>query len=798
MFKLPFIILIFFSVIAYAQSPHGEKFKLDCENCHTSENWTVKSEDVKFEHSKTSFPLIGQHQSVGCRACHTSLVFSGTKTQCFNCHVDMHSNTVGVDCGRCHEPTSWIIRNVNVLHQAGRFPLVGKHLNARCEQCHTQITELKFPPLGIRCFDCHSNDYYSAKSPDHASGNFSTDCQDCHNLTDAQWNMTHFVHDFFPLAGGHNLQNCFKCHQQNKFTGLSKECITCHQSNYNSAKNPDHLAAGFPTKCESCHNINSWQQASFDHNTTKFPLTGVHINVQCATCHQNGYANISTDCYSCHKSNFDNSTNPNHLTGGFPTTCNVCHNTNSWHPASFDHNLTQFPLSGAHTTVQCNTCHQNGYTNISTDCYSCHKSNFDNSTNPNSCCCWISYYLYYLSYNNWMETCNVRSRWKIFPIYSGSHNGKWNSCSDCHSNSSNYAVFSCTSCHDHNQTDMDNKHQGIQGYVYSSDACFNCHPNGSSEGSFNHATSAFPLSGAHTTVSCSNCHTSGYAGTPTTCISCHQANYNGTTNPNHTTLGLSTDCSTCHTTSVGWKPAQFSIHSNYFALTGAHATISTSCASCHNGNYTNTAKTCVGCHQTNYNSTTNPSHTSLGLATDCATCHTTSAGWKPAQFPIHGNYFALTGAHAAISTNCAGCHNGNYTNTAKTCVGCHQTNYDNTTDPNHTAAGFPTDCQPCHNTTAWKPATFDHDGKYFPVYSGRHKDKWTNCSDCHTNSNNYAVFSCITCHDHNQTVMNEAHQGVQGYVYISDACLSCHPTGSSEGAFNHADLWISINRSTYN
>jgi hypothetical protein len=786
MFRLSFIIIIVFSVLISAQSPHGKKFKLDCESCHTTDSWVVNPGEAKFEHNKTSFPLFGQHKSVGCRACHSSLEFSETKSQCFNCHVDMHSNTVGNDCVRCHEPTSWLVRNINVLHQAGRFPLVGKHLNARCEQCHLQYTELKFPPLGIRCFDCHSSDYYSAKSPDHAAGNFSTECQDCHNLNDAQWNMTNFAHSFFPLVGGHNLQTCFSCHKNKNFTGLSKECVTCHQSNYNSAKNPDHISAGFPTKCESCHNINSWQPANFDHNTTKFPLSGKHTNVQCSVCHQNGYANISTDCYSCHKSNYDNSTNPNHVAGGFPTTCNTCHNTNGWTPATFDHSLTKFPLTGTHTTVQCSSCHQNGYTNTSSDCYSCHKSNYDNSTNPNHIAA---------AFPTDCQTCHTTTGWKpatfdhdgkYFPIYSGSHNGKWSNCSDCHTNSSNYAVFSCITCHDHNQTDTDSKHQGVQGYTYSSSACYSCHPRGSSDGSFNHATSVFPLSGAHTTVSCSNCHTNGYAGTPTTCVSCHQTNYNSTSNPNHTTLALSTDCSTCHTTNTGWKPAQFPIHSNYFTFTGAHSTIAGDCASCHNGNYTNTAKTCVGCHQTNYNGTTNPSHTTLGLSTDCSTCHTTNTGWKPAQFPIHSNYFALTGAHATISSNCATCHNGNYTNTAKTCVGCHQANYNSTTDPNHIAAAFPTDCQTCHTTTAWKPATFDHDGKYFPIYSGSHNGRWSNCSDCHTNNSNYAVFSCITCHEHNQSETDSKHQGVQGYSYTSSACYSCHPRGNSDGSFNHA------------
>jgi hypothetical protein len=1008
--RLSLIIYLFSAFLLNAQSPHGKNFNLDCGVCHNSKSWVVNNNEVKFDHSRTKFSLSGQHEAVSCKMCHVTLKFSEAKTQCFECHKDIHANTVGPDCERCHETSSWLVSDVNKLHQSGRFPLLGKHLAAQCEQCHFQFDKLQFPVQGVQCFDCHSADYYSAKSPDHVAGNFSYQCQDCHNFTDAQWNISQFNHDFFPLVGGHNIKDCFSCHKQNQFAGLSMECISCHQANFESAKNPDHIANNFPVKCENCHNINSWQPASFNHNLTNFPLTGAHLNQQCSVCHQNGYTAISSDCYSCHKTSYDNSQNPNHISAGFPASCQSCHTTTAWSPASFDHNSTKFPLTGSHVNVQCSACHQNSYANISTDCYSCHKSNYDNTNNPNhnaagfstdcqtchNTTAWqpatfdhdgqyfpiysgshnnrwnactdchtnnsnysvfscitchdhnqtdtdnqhqgIQGYVYLsnacyschprgssdgsfnhatsifpltgahtivdcagchtngyagtptdcvachqVNYNNtsnpnhtalalstdcstchttntgWRpaqfpvhsnyfaftgahttiandcaschngtytntpktcvgchqnnyngttnpphastgfstdcQACHTTTAWQpatfdhdgqYFPIYSGSHNNRWNTCADCHTNSSNYLVFSCITCHEHNKTDMDNEHRSIQGYEYLSDACYSCHPRGRSEGSFNHATSVFPLTGAHTTVECAGCHANGYSGTPVNCVACHQANYNSTNNPSHTVLALSTDCSTCHTTNSGWKPAQFPIHNNYFAFTGAHTTIANDCSSCHNGNYTNTSKTCVGCHQLNYNNTTNPSHSSLALSTDCSTCHTTNSGWKPAQFPIHSNYFALTGAHAVIANDCSNCHNGDYVNTPKTCVGCHQTNYNSTNNPPHVSMGFSTDCQTCHTTTAWQPATFDHDAQYFPVYSGSHNGKWNTCSDCHTNSTNYNVFSCTICHEHNQTDTDNDHRSVQGYVYSSSACFSCHPKGTANGSFNHA------------
>jgi hypothetical protein len=252
---------------------------------------------------------------------------------------------------------------------------------------------------------------------------------------------------------------------------------------------------------------------------------------------------------------------------------------------------------------------------------------------------------------------------------------------------------------------MNNKHQGISGYSYSSELCYSCHPTGDGEGAFNHSLSNFPLTGAHTTVTCSQCHSSGYAGTTTVCYDCHQSNYNTASNPNHQSLSISTDCSSCHST---------------------------------------------------------------------------NADWKPATFAIHNNYYAIVGAHTAIANDCNACHNGNYNNAPNTCYGCHQDRYNATTNPNHQSAGFPTECTDCHSQNAWEPSTFNHDNQFFPIYSGKHREKWDACSDCHTNSSNFSVFSCITCHEHNQSEMNDKHSEVSGYEYNSDACFDCHPRGDGD------------------
>jgi hypothetical protein len=188
----------------------------------------------------------------------------------------------------------------------------------------------------------------------------------------------------------------------------------------------------------------------------------------------------------------------------------------------------------------------------------------------------------------------------------------------------------------------------------------------------------------------------------------------------------------------------------------------------------------------NFNASLNPNHAALGIPTTCNTCHSTSPNWVPASFPIHNNYYVLAGAHISIANNCAQCHNGNYNVTPNTCVGCHQADYNQTTSPPHAASQFPTSCTDCHSQTAWSPANWNHDGQYFPIYSGKHKNEWDACTDCHPNPANYAVFTCTTaCHP--QSSMNNKHQGVSGYSYTSTACLNCHPNGSGGKMMNTID-----------
>ncbi len=987
-----------------AQSPHGSTFAIDCAKCHNSEDWSFNTKSNTFNHDSTTFPLIGQHNDLDCRSCHTSLEFKQVSSECVSCHVDMHNQTVGTDCARCHTPTSWIVENVTDLHEKVAFPLMGVHATVNCNECHQGETNVRFNPTGVECINCHRSDYATAVSPDHVKNGFSMDCASCHSITTTDWNTDIVDHSFFPLEQGHNIQDCAACHANGEYSAASPLCISCHQTDFNTTTNPKHTSAGFSTNCMECHTLSpGWKPVdfsthdgqffpiysgkhkgvwndcidchtnsddytqftcvschinpetddlhngvsgynyqdnaclschptggadmAFDHNATNFPLTGAHIGVDCISCHANGYEGTSTACVDCHTADFNQTLNPNHTALGISNDCASCHSTTpGWSPATFANHNDYYALNGAHAMIanDCASCHNGDFNNTPNTCVGCHNGDFTQTTDP-------SHVIGQFSTD--CASCHSESAWMpstfnhdglYFPIYSGKHFGQWSQCIDCHTNTNDYSQFTCISCHTNPETDI--KHSVVTNYTYSDHACLACHPTGDADATFDHNTTNFPLTGAHTNVDCISCHMNGYQGTSTACVDCHTTDFNQALNPNHIALGISNDCASCHSTMPSWSPATFSMHNDYYMLNGAHATIANDCAACHNGNYNNTPNTCVACHTSDYNSTTdpnhlvlqfpddcaschsenawipstfnhdglyfpiysgkhqgqwdqcvdchttagdytqftcitchmnpqtdtehtgvggyvynspaclachpsgdadmvfdhnttsfpltgahigadcischaagyqgtstlcvdchttdfnqalNPNHIALGISNDCATCHTTAAGWSPATFAVHNNYYMLNGAHAAIANDCAACHNGNYNNTPNTCVACHTSDYNSTTDPNHVALQFPNDCASCHSENAWSPSTFDHNAVY--PFVGAHIAIANDCVACHNGNYNNTPNTCIGCHadDFNGTVDPDHEAGM-----FPTECIGCH----SQNAWTPSNL----------
>jgi hypothetical protein len=297
-------------------------------------------------------------------------------------------------------------------------------------------------------------------------------------------------------------------------------------------------------------------------------------------------------------------------------------------------------------------------------------------------------------------------------------------------------------------------------------ACRTCHTTDSStvrkDSAFDHTVTGFVLSEQHTTLECVSCHKRlKFSLQETNCISCHADVHKGK---------LGERCGQCHVTQAWLGAAMMRQHElGRFLLTGAHEAVP--CKSCHvGGNFGLTFNGCQQCHDELWQKTTSPNHVTSGLSHDCMRCHSTK-GWRPTTFDHSATRFSLTGGHSTAS--CHSCHAvDNYELQYIDCYQCHQTLFKQPMNPNHVLASFPHDCSPCHSTTAWRPSMFMHDQQNFRIFDGKHRNKWSACSDCHQNAANFGFFSCLACHDQNAT--NSHHLNMSGYAYASPACYRCH------------------------
>jgi hypothetical protein len=389
------------------------------------------------------------------------------------------------------------------------------------------------------CYGCHQAAFQSTTTiggavPNHITAGFPTTasaCASCHPIT--TWAAGVFNHSStgFPLTNSHATVACNLCHINNNYA-LSIAPTDCGNSGCHLNTNygggwqgtnaPPHSTAGpafAVANCTNCHTTVSFTTATWDHGTTGFTLTGMHISpspTPCASCHiANNFTLNSTACYGCHLAAWQSTTTlggsvPNHITAGFPTDCSICHSTANWTTSTFNHATTTFPLTGAHTTVACALCHVNGnYSGtLPTDCYSCHTA-------------------------AWQSTTTLGGS-----VPNHITSGYPTTCASCHTTTSWLGAV------------------------------------------FNHNATGFPLTGAHVTVACNLCHISS-AVPPTDCYSCHTAQWQSTATmggsvPDHTGSGFPapSTCSTCHTTTA-WTGATFT-HS-WWRIPHNGAT----CATCH-------------------------------------------------------------------------------------------------------------------------------------------------------------------------------------------------------------------------
>lgn len=537
-----------------------------------------------------------------CTQCHEF----GSKElgpRCLECHkplkrrVDAHAGMHGrlpagrscLDCHRDHRGlgaslTEWGGPRDRFDHELTGWGLTGKHATAKCNDCHeprlVEAAELRKrfgsantgTYLGLKhaCAACHFDEH---------RGQLKTDCSKCHDAR--RFSSTPgFRHSrVFRLRGAHRHTQCSKCHPRAsdpqthpafpppakassfvRYVPTAKRCADCHKDPHDGKLGLD---------CQKCHSEKSWhatrtgQAAPTFHDQSRFPLEGKHRDVSCEKCHPakprggmvlRGFP--FENCSDCHvDAHLGQLVKP-------PDTlshCERCHDEEGFYPNNYpliNHDLTRYPLRGAHQAVACNACHTQD------------REGLGGQPKPDG--------------RQVQQVVFTRLVWP----------GKdFSRCESCHQDphqgqfSDGDRPLECARCH---------QVKSFQELVFDHDA-----------------DSSFPLRGRHQKVSCTRCHGAAtpkgqmaWRGTPTACGACHTDVHQGQF---QASPGNGTDCAHCHN-EQGFVPSHF-VHGDPrftpFELRGGHAALA--CRRCHprqpgrNGAplaswYRGVPTRCDGCH----------------------------------------------------------------------------------------------------------------------------------------------------------------------------------------------------------
>ncbi len=485
------------------------------------------------------------------------------------------------------------------------------------------------------CLDCHKAlaTRIEASLGLHAQAGYDA-CQTCHiehhgrDFELIWWGkagVEAFDHGLtsFPLEGAHAASNCRDCHRAERivdktvlesegvdlartFLGLSATCLGCHFDEHRGQVEPD--------GCFDCHTADAWSPATaFDHDLTAYPLRGSHRTAECRGCHQTRSADEPSpldggldfldfavaefaECTACHQDEHG---------GRLGSACHECHSPLGWShfdARRFDHNLTAFPLEGAHAAVTCQACHPPGAGlrverfSACTDCHADpHLRQFESAEDCSDCHT-IDGFL--------PTTYSIAAHQESGYVLAGAHLAT--PCDACHAEAPSNSLlpsgefgspgwalpaplpalthqfrFESTACKD---CHLD-PHQGEVNSWIEATGCEGCHQLESWRlVTFDHDQTALPLRGGHSVLACAECHaaTGDKSTTGVTlnqaqaaCLTCHDDPHDR----QFATATANNRCASCHAFDDWTAPLFDHDRDAAFALQGAHRGVS--CEACH-------------------------------------------------------------------------------------------------------------------------------------------------------------------------------------------------------------------------
>lgn len=543
------------------------------------------------------------------------------------------------------------------------------------------------------------------------------------------------------------------------------------------------------------------------------PLSSPHMDLegsdQCLKCHSQKKRISAERCLDCHRllrEQLDKRL-------GYHATvtdqgCERCHMEHHgadfelvyWGEqgeTAFDHGQSSFELLGAHTRLQCRSCHKAALIHSQdslrargkdlsrtflgldgSECVSCHLDEHRGQFSDRSC-----------------ESCHTVEKWNEGNLFShertryplvGRH--RQVECGRCHARAAiedrggtgstsfvryvGLSFASCTDCHR-------DPHAGRLGSV-----CSQCHSETGWRSidmqSFDHGRTRYALESAHRRTRCEACHPTGLTEPIArfeNCTDCHGDHHLG----QFASRPAGEECDSCHDLE-GFRPARFSSSAHQdssYPLAGAHLAVA--CDACHlpldsqqiqsllrsaeaqsrdfTGQavhrYTFPSTQCTVCHA-------NPHEESLArlmLEEDCLTCHEI-AGWRRIDFDHERTEYSLVDGHRRAG--CLDCHRVSspteeslrliFDGVSQDCVVCHQ-------DPHFGQFAGEEDqaiCTGCHSFESWKRLVFDHNRDSSFALDGVH-----------------VRVECGACHQ----PQSEAERTMIRYKPLGQECRDCHGGG---------------------
>jgi hypothetical protein len=553
----------------------------------------------------------------------------------------------------------------------------------------------------------------------------------------------------------------------------------------------------------------------FDHRRTGWALDGRHREVACLDCHTakfrrspaavlapqrdgRGWVGLDRACATCHEDVHR---------GALAGDCLKCHDTRDWKPApGFDHDRTDYPLTGKHAATRCDACHLSPRVALRRtpanqpipvyrplphqECSDCHRDPHAGGLGASCGSCHTT-----TAFSAVTRGAFDHDRTR-YPLR-GKHVSV--ACDGCHdfrtARGKRPPFATCGSCH----TDA---HAGTAALAGRPADCVACHDlNGFKPARFtvdDHRDTGYPLEGKHAAVTCSGCHRKDPVGVPRSrlgsagvllrptadrCRDCHGDDHGAQ-------LAAARDCRDCHAV-TGWTPSTFGAAAHArtrLPLDGRHRDIT--CAACHGPERPGlrplppaaalgrarialalAERDCADCHLDPHAGrfATGGVRPAPG---GCADCHDTRR-FRPSTVSVgaHESYgFPLEGAHRAVP--CVACHDDldrppvgsslvagsardrriDLTRPSRACVACHADPHDGQFAGRAPTAGG---CERCHGVAAFRPAAgFDHDRDTPFALKGAH-----------------GKVACLACHTGRRSVAGRL---VVVYAPLSSRCESCH------------------------